>query len=99
MVYPSSTLLTLDQSLTNSLANAGRYVYLMAMRHKIKTGVLIACLMGTYKTYGFYRTFREMTGGLPSEAPKKESNPSQQAIQQFLTQTNPKHGQLQIRVF
>jgi hypothetical protein len=79
LVYPTSTLVTLDQTLANSLANAGSYVYLMAMRHKIKTGVLVACLMGTYKTYGFYRTFKEMTGGLSSEAPK-ESNPSQQAI-------------------
>ena len=93
LVYPTTTTINLETSLTSSVTNAGLYVYQTAMKHKFKTGVLIACLMGTYKTYGFFRTLREITSGVSSE-PIKESSPSQKAIQQFLTKTNPKHGQL-----
>jgi len=33
-------------------------------RHKFKSLILALLLYGTYKTYGLYRSFKEMTSGM-----------------------------------
>ena len=64
LVYPTTATIDLETSITSSVLNAGLYVYQTAMKHKFKSGLLIACLMGTYKTYGLFKTFRDITGGV-----------------------------------
>jgi hypothetical protein len=45
-----------------------------AYEHKFKSIFVIACVVGSFKTYGFYKTFRDILGGGSSSAPKKSLN-------------------------
>ncbi len=75
-------------------------------KHKFKSIVLALLLYGTYKTYGLYRSFKEMTSGMSdlfdSGKPKAE-NPnlsiSEKALLTYLTTQNEAYGVLQVRVF
>ena len=70
-------------------------------RHKFKSIVLAILLYGTYKTYGLYRSFREMTSGMSdlfdSGKPKAENpnlSDSEKALVAYLTTQNEAHGVL-----
>jgi hypothetical protein len=58
LVYPKITEIDLETTYVKSLSNAGKQLWEIAYSHKFKTAFLIASLYGTYKTYGFYRSFR-----------------------------------------
>ncbi len=53
-------------------SSGGRKLFDVARQHKFKTAVLAILLFGTYKTYGLYRSFKEITSGVLSNEPSKE---------------------------
>jgi hypothetical protein len=70
-------------------------------RNKFKSIVLAILLYGTYKTYGLYRSFKEMTSGMSdlfdSGKPKAENqnlSDSEKALVEYLTKQNEAHGVL-----
>ena len=70
-------------------------------RHKFKSVVLVVLLYGTYKTYGLYRSFKEMTSGMTDLFDNKSSKPkvenpnlsaSEKALLTYLTTQNETYG-------
>ena len=53
----------IDHSLTKSLVNIGKEALLTVKTHKFKSFLILSLLLGTYKTYGLYKAFVDMTGG------------------------------------
>jgi hypothetical protein len=62
----------LERSFTKSLYKLLSLLLSTAKNHKWKTMLLLATLIGSWKTYGFYRTFRQMTGALTSDTKPAE---------------------------
>lgn len=75
LVSPKHVItIDLERSYTKSLHKLLSSLLSTAKNHKWKTMLLLATLMGSWKTYGFYRTFRQMTGALTSDTKADDSS-------------------------
>jgi len=61
-------------------------------RHKFKSVILAILLYGTYKTYGLYKSFKDLTSGMSDmldnrqpSAEKSNLSPSEKALLNYIT--------------
>ena len=57
-IYPKAVHVNLDRSYSTLLGEGALKLGKTAYEHKFKSVVIAACLFGSFKAYGVYKTFR-----------------------------------------
>jgi hypothetical protein len=90
-VQPSVSAIV-ERTYVQLLKNVGWDALSVVRRHKFKSIVLAFLLYGTYKTYGLYRSFKDMTSGMSDLLDNRQSpaenlnlSPSEKALLNYLT--------------